>query len=309
MKYYFTIAFGIASMVSIFSHVITHDIHFSDLPILNIFFAVLIVIEMALLFYISNVTLSSWLHHTHIFHDPILQAHHEKDIYFEHLHRFAEFGKMSSGFFHDLMTPLTSMSLHVEQLKVANSGAIAGVAGHLDNVLDAADRMSEFIRIVRKQLESQTTVEQFDIARTIALALSIVTYKARQSSVELRSEGSREVTYYGSSTRLYQVIINLVSNALDAFESTSFQQKIVVVSLHADSDQIFLSVRDNGAGISADMQSKIFEPFFTTKHAQNGLGIGLSITREIVARDFKGHITVASTPGKGSIFTVVLPRV
>ncbi len=267
-----------------------------------------ILLVSLILLYMADVAIARWLSRVHIFHDPIKRKYAEENAHLEHMYRFAEFGKMSSGFFHDLMTPLTSMSLRVEQLKSAKTQEISSVANHLDDVLDAADRLSRFLRTIRKQLEFQSSPELFDIAETIRTVLSIVTYKARTLAVAVHYEGVTTLEYYGYAAKFYQVVMNLVSNALDACESSALPDRSVVVSLHAGSDKIAFTVRDTGIGIDPCIQSKIFEPFFSTKPSRIGMGIGLAITKDIIERDFQGVITVASMQGRGSVFTVMLPK-
>jgi signal transduction histidine kinase len=97
--------------------------------------------------------------------------------------------------------------------------------------------------------------------------------------------------------------LNLVTNALQAVGS---QGKVRLIIASQD-DKVVLSVKDNGCGIPAEDLERIFEPFFTTKSAEQGTGLGLSVSRGIVEK-LGGKILVESEAGKGSEFRVVLPR-
>jgi len=99
--------------------------------------------------------------------------------------------------------------------------------------------------------------------------------------------------------QIKQVIINLLINALDAVDEYGL---ITVRSWHKK-NKTYLAVEDNGKGISEEIIHNIFNPFFTTK--TRGTGLGLAISKKI-AREHGGDLTVESTPGKGSIFTLVL---
>jgi two-component system sensor histidine kinase AtoS len=99
--------------------------------------------------------------------------------------------------------------------------------------------------------------------------------------------------------QIKQVIINLLINALDA---VSEQGEIRVKTWHKK-NKTYLSVEDNGSGILPEIIHNIFNPFFTTK--TRGTGLGLAISKKI-AREHGGDLTVESSPGKGSIFTLVL---
>ena len=103
--------------------------------------------------------------------------------------------------------------------------------------------------------------------------------------------------------QIEQVLINLLKNAREACSHIE-QLDIRVSVLPSPAWQCLLSVTDNGEGILPEVQDKIFVPFFTTK--PSGSGIGLSLCKQIMNRH-GGNITVSSTPGKGSCFTLQLP--
>jgi two-component system NtrC family sensor kinase len=102
---------------------------------------------------------------------------------------------------------------------------------------------------------------------------------------------------------LRQIIINLLSNAFDAIA----REGRVTVSAKVNDASVDIAVSDTGAGISPDDLRSIFEPFYTTKGRGKGTGLGLAICREL-SKSLGGSIEVESAPGKGSTFTVHLPR-
>lgn len=100
--------------------------------------------------------------------------------------------------------------------------------------------------------------------------------------------------------------MNLIMNAAQALAATT-NGKIEILSHYLqEKDQIEINVRDNGQGISPEIQDKVFEPFFTTKNPKEGTGLGLSLSYGIV-RDHGGEIYFQSSPGKGTVFTITLP--
>jgi signal transduction histidine kinase len=102
---------------------------------------------------------------------------------------------------------------------------------------------------------------------------------------------------------LRQIVINLLSNALDAVERGG----LVALTARSQDDHVLITVRDTGTGIAPEDLRRIFEPFYTTKGRGKGTGLGLAICREL-AKALGGTIAVESTPGKGSAFTLRLPR-
>ncbi|MCY7384838.1 MAG: hybrid sensor histidine kinase/response regulator [Microcoleus sp. CAN_BIN18] len=115
--------------------------------------------------------------------------------------------------------------------------------------------------------------------------------------------------------QLNQVFMNLLSNAIDAFDESnkgeSYQNiahKIMIgTELSPDLNQIFVSIKDNGVGMNKILQEQIFADFFTTKCVGKGTGLGLAIARQIVVQKHHGDITVHSILGAGTEFVITLP--
>ena len=103
-------------------------------------------------------------------------------------------------------------------------------------------------------------------------------------------------------TRLHQVLMNLIANAVDAIAA----EGTIVITTSQTPDLFLISIRDTGAGIPEAVRSKIFDPFFTTKPAGQGAGLGLAISYGIV-EDHGGSIDVTSEEGSGAEFTVKIP--
>jgi two-component system NtrC family sensor kinase len=106
-----------------------------------------------------------------------------------------------------------------------------------------------------------------------------------------------------SPSQINQVFLNLITNAAQAIEKHG---EIVITTKLRDASHVAIVIADTGSGISEENLSKIRDPFFTTKGVGGGTGLGLSIVDEII-RSHNGQLLVESEPGKGSVFTVVLP--
>ncbi len=106
--------------------------------------------------------------------------------------------------------------------------------------------------------------------------------------------------------RIEQVLINLLVNAGQAADKKDSWVKLVVEPADGDREGICIHIQDNGMGIAKELTDKVFEPFFTTKRGQTGTGQGLAISRSII-EDHGGELSLRSTPGEGSVFTVFLP--
>lgn len=140
------------------------------------------------------------------------------------------------------------------------------------------------------------------------------------STIELvyrNPEGDGRI--FGDAAQMHQVVMNLCTNAAHAMRDkgglldieisrASFTEDTLPMPEMAAGDYIILKVSDTGYGMEPDIQEQIFDPFFTTKKEGEGTGLGLSVTYGII-KDHNGYITVESTPGRGSVFVIYLPRI
>jgi len=111
------------------------------------------------------------------------------------------------------------------------------------------------------------------------------------------------------SSKIQQVIINLLRNAAQAMSKMKTSNPEIIIKTRMDSinNQVEIEISDNGPGMEPRVQSRIFEPFYTTKPPGIGTGLGLSISYFIITKDHNGEMLVDSHPGKGAKFTLRLP--
>lgn len=226
------------------------------------------------------------------------------------LYRFAEFGKFSSGIFHDLINPLTSISLIMEKLRGDNQKSRDEALEQIDVAIRASKRMESFLRTAKKQLRLEDHECLFCIRRETEEAITLLEYKKRLLGIEIDVNMPEDYEIYGSPLKFFQIISNLLSNAIDSYEGCKDRDagaRKVVICAEKRLEQIEISVVDYGCGIPDNVQSSIFNPFFTTKRSLGGIGIGLSMTKRTIEKDFKGTISVNSKCGQGSVFAIALP--
>lgn len=237
------------------------------------------------------------------------------------LYRFAEFGRISSGVFHDLINPLNAVSLNLSKVDVTERGEadlpIEETKQYVNNAVRAAKKLEDLVVAVRKQLAREETRTLFFIDDEIRHVIGVLSHKAQKANVELRfipcqpSKGTiNNLQIFGDAIKFNQVVLNLVANGIDAcVEVVPANQynRWVKISVMEEPETILMMVEDNGAGILEHHMDRIFEPFFTTKTNGQGIGIGLSMAKRIVEKDFRGLLTTKSEVGKGSIFDVRLP--
>ena len=118
------------------------------------------------------------------------------------------------------------------------------------------------------------------------------------------------VKCYGK--QLNQVFLHILSNAIDALELAGEKEpgripQITIETQLLNSNQVKMSVADNGMGISPDVQQLMFDPFFTTKPVGKGIGLGLSISYQLITKNHHGQLLCESPPGEGTKFIVIIP--
>jgi C4-dicarboxylate-specific signal transduction histidine kinase len=143
------------------------------------------------------------------------------------------------------------------------------------------------------------------VSDVVRNAMDMIRFDDRFRRVAVRCECREDVGEVRLMPQaLQQVVVNLVQNALDAVEDAA--EPAVTVRTRREGDRAVIEVEDNGRGISPEHRDRVFEPFFTTKPLGKGTGLGLSISYKIV-KQHHGCCRYASTPGRGTVFTVSLP--
>ncbi len=224
------------------------------------------------------------------------------------MYKLVEFGKLSSGIFHDLMSPLNAVAICVEQLSKGDL-AKGDIQKYVALAVNASKRMHDFLNKAGKQLKNHEICELFEVSAVFKEASELLNYKARLQGVRISIDSS-ETYILGNPLRLHQIANNLLSNAIDSFdtpETSRITPKMVRVTFRQVPSGVEISITDNGSGIPTGNIGRIFDPFFTTKSIHKGTGIGLSITKSIVENEFSGRITVDSNIGTGTTFVIYIP--
>ncbi len=221
------------------------------------------------------------------------------------LQRFVEFGRLASGLFHDLANPLTAVALNLESLSHEQIPAAGRAKQHLEQAMKATKSLEHFLATARKQLQTQELQITFDTSRAVEQVAELLSYRAKKGGISIHTKLPHNVMLLGNPLKFHQIVANILSNAIDAYDGLHADQRLpITVSLAQDGSFLTLVVQDRGCGMTSETQSRIFEPFFTTKSIEHGMGIGLSSARNIIEKDFHGSISFTSQSGQGTTFTV-----
>ncbi len=214
---------------------------------------------------------------------------------------------------HELKTPITSIKGFVETIRDGAMGDPATTRRFLEIILRHTDRLNSIIEdllsLSRVEQESEhdsmpvETVRAEDLLRNV---LQVCERKAREKNITIRTEHAEDIKFLGNSALIEQATVNLVDNSIKYSNPGS----TVSLSIRRGGNEVSVRVEDEGIGIPEKHLPRIFERFYRVDKARSremgGTGLGLAIVKHIV-QAHNGHITVSSTPGKGSTFTIHLP--
>jgi two-component system NtrC family sensor kinase len=234
-------------------------------------------------------------------------------IQLEHAAKLASVGELAAGIAHEINNPLAVINEEAGLIKDLMNPELGKVSPpeelipHLDtierSVFRCRDITHKLLGFVRK---SEVELKSHDLGKIIdGVVDGFLGKKAEVSNVTVVREYDEAASPIGTdANQLQQVLLNLINNAIDALEGKPGK---ITIRTFLRAGQICISISDTGKGITSEQLGKIFLPFYTTKEVGKGTGLGLSVSYGIVT-NLGGDIEVMSRVGKGSTFTIVLPK-
>jgi signal transduction histidine kinase len=232
----------------------------------------------------------------------------ESERRLRHAQKMEAMGTMARGIAHDFNNILSAI-IGYSEMCLLKTPEHDPMRKKLDHIYKAGIRAKNLVRLLLAfARQGQGEPKPVDPAPLIAEALSLVEPNFEPGTTVEQSIDSKAGELIGEPTQVFQVILNLMTNAVEAMRGQSGVMRVEVARDGADADKPMLriSVGDTGRGIKTADMERIFDPFFTTKSRGEGLGMGLAVVHGIVS-GFGGSITVNSEPEAGTTFNVYLP--
>lgn len=225
--------------------------------------------------------------------------------------RLAALGTLSAGVAHEINNPLTYATLGLQRVERAlgsldlPAAALAQIRLQLREIEHGIARVASITRGLRSFARpDDTPIGPVSLVEVVDRSLRMVDNDLRHRARLVRTlTDVPPVT--GNVSRLEQVVVNLLLNAIQSLHPERSSNVIELVLLKRDL-HVVLTIRDTGRGIPASLRDRVFEPFFTTRAVGEGMGLGLSVCRTII-EGFGGTIDVASTNSDGTTMTLALP--
>ena len=220
--------------------------------------------------------------------------------------KLSALGHMSAGISHELNQPLMAIRSYAENAQgflARNQTTVA--AENLGRISELARRMGRIIQNLRAFARQESApIREVDLIGVVDAAVETVVAKAEQTGATILWEPPEQsIRVLGGEVRLQQVVVNLLTNAMDAM--VGMDQRLVTLAIAQVGEKAIVTVTDTGPGLTEP--EKIFDPFFSTKLVgdSDGMGLGLSISYGVV-QSFGGAIRGQNRPEGGAEFTVEL---
>lgn len=222
--------------------------------------------------------------------------------------KLAVLGQMSAGLNHEINQPITAIQAYARNSRrFLKKGATDMVDANLSEITSLCDKMAELTRqfkVFARKSEGPPAV--VDMRQSVDGALKIMAAQDNRADIDIQWHRPEDpVNCHGDLIRIEQVMVNLLANAIQAVEER--EVPTITIDVEEAPDHWQCVVRDNGPGLPGNTE-QIFEPFYTTKSVKQGLGLGLSISRQIVDA-LGGSLTGRNrTDGTGAEFVLTLTR-
>ena len=219
--------------------------------------------------------------------------------------RLAALGQFAASMAHEINQPLAAIRSYADNTaKLMERGRVADAVENVGAIGRLTDRIGGLTRQLKGfARRASGRREPVPVEALLRGALEVASVRAEADGTPLIVGPLPDLAVIGDASRLEQVLVNLLQNALDAVAGRPARR--VEVSVSAEGERVGIEVRDDGPGIPEAVRGQIFEPFFTTK--TDGLGLGLAISRGIV-EECGGALSVRDAPGGGTVFRVDLVR-
>lgn len=220
--------------------------------------------------------------------------------------KLAALGQMSAALSHEFNQPLAAARNYADNATVLiERGRIEDAHANVSRISGLIERMASISRHLRNfARKPNQRLGPVDFGQALADTLEIIDWRLKAGEATLEIDlGPDPVSVMAGPVRLQQVLVNIIGNAIDAV-SESGNRKVEIAARRTP-DEVRITIRDHGPGISSGLGGRIFDPFFSTKGVGKGLGLGLSISYNII-KDFGGDLRAENHPEGGAVFTILL---
>jgi signal transduction histidine kinase len=232
----------------------------------------------------------------------------EQEQMFLHQSRLAGMGEMIDSIAHQWRQPLMNINailMNMDRAMETKDRPPAYMHEKMDEVIVLTTHMSQTIEDFRSLFKEDKTKNTFYIHESISYALQLL--ESTLQYVDLRVTSTKNTSYYGYKNELIQVLMILLSNAVEILQTRNINTKTINIDIQGNEKYITLAIEDNAGGIEEAYLTQIFEPYFSTKKRTGGTGLGLYVAKIIIEQNMHGVLSVSNT-NEGAKFEIKLPK-
>lgn len=240
----------------------------------------------------------------------------QKETILNQQSKMAAMGEMIENIAHQWRQPLSVISTVATGAKLKKDLNLLSDSEFYETmeiINNSSQHLSNTIDDFRNFFSNDKEVISFNVNEAINKALSLVTSKLKNRDIQI-IKSKDEITVLGLKNEFIQVILNIINNAIDAFETLKDSDKYIFINSYKENENLILTIKDNASGIKEEIINRIFEPYFTTKHKSQGTGIGLYMSLEIIKKHMHGELLVSNkeyiynnNKCKGAEFKIIIP--
>lgn len=221
-----------------------------------------------------------------------------------HTDRLATLGQLSSGIASQLNEPLNDI-LGYSELLATNESLDKDAKSDLSKIINASLSARDIVKkLMHFSGQVASKLERVDVNENIKSALSLLHARSNRQDITIKLYLQKDLpSILIDSSQFHQILINILLNAEQAITN---KNGLIEITTELNENSLLLTISDNGLGIEPEMKSKIFEPLFSTKKENIGTGIGLSVAKDLIENN-GGSISFQTSPGNGTIFTLIFP--
>ena len=220
--------------------------------------------------------------------------------------KLAALGQMSAAISHEINQPLAAIKSYAENAaQFLARDRVEDATSNIKSISKMTDRMAEISRHLRTfARQPGDTLGPINVSEVITETIGLVGPQVRASKAEIKFEPPQDaVLALGGKLRLQQVLVNIITNALEAMSDV--KSPLIAAHVKQADGTVQICLRDHGPGLPQESMDQVFDAFYTTKEAGVGMGLGMSISYNIMS-DFGGTLTAGNHPDGGAVFTVTL---
>ncbi len=220
--------------------------------------------------------------------------------------RMASLGQMLANIAHQWRQPLTELSLTMFNIKKsAKNSDINKIDKYYKDSLNIIENMSKTIDDFSNFFNPNKPKEKFKLDLAVDEALLITKKLLQKENIHIHKD-FEEIEVFGVLNELSQIIINLIQNSAEAFNSKNIKNRKINIQMQRGINFAIIRFEDNAGGADEKILDKIFEPYFTTKYQSNGTGLGLFMSKMIIEKSLNGTINVENAKS-GLLFKIKIP--